>query len=106
MASVMNGQGFTFNGYLPVEKAEREKKIKEFEKKSITENHSQIFIETPYRNNQLLESFMKSCLSETRLCIGLNLTAKDQWVKTMTISEWKKNMRVLPKEPAIFIVGK
>ncbi len=106
MASGMNGQGFSFHGYLPVEKTEREKKIKEFEKKSIVENHSQIFIETPYRNNQLLESFMKSCVPETRLCIGLNLTAKDEWVRTMTISEWKKNIPALPKEPAIFILGK
>ena len=106
MASGMNGQGFSFNGYLPVEKVDREKKIKEFEKKTSIEKHSQIFIETPYRNNQLLESFLISCGSDTRLCIGLNLTSKNEWVKTMTIAEWKKNKPSLPKEPAIFILGK
>ncbi len=106
MASGMNGQGFSFNGYLPVEKTEREKKIKEFERKSAIENHSQIFIETPYRNNQLVESFLTSCGSDTRLCIGLSLTSKNEWVKTMTIEEWKKNKPALPKEPAIFILGK
>ena len=106
MASGMNGQGFSFNGYLPVEKTEREKKIKEFEKKSLTENHSQIFIETPYRNNQLLDSFLSCCRNETRICIGLNITSKNEWIKTMTVAEWKKNIPSLPKEPAIFILGK
>ncbi len=106
MASGMNGQGFSFNGYLPVEKIEREKKIKEFEKKVSIENNCQIFIETPYRNNQLVDSFLTSCASNTRLCIGLSLTSKNEWVKTMTIEEWKKNKPSLPKEPAIFILGK
>jgi 16S rRNA (cytidine1402-2'-O)-methyltransferase len=106
MASGMNGQGFSFNGYLPVEKSEREKKIKEFEKKAIIENHSQIFIETPYRNNQLLDSILKACKPETRLCIGMNISSKSEWIKTRSVLEWKKDIPNLPKEPIIFIIGK
>ena len=106
MASGMNGQGFSFNGYLPIEKNGREKKIKELETRSVIDNQSQIFIETPYRNNQLLDSFLTCCRPETKLCVGLNLTSKNEWVKTMTIADWKKNKPTLPKEPAIFILGK
>jgi 16S rRNA (cytidine1402-2'-O)-methyltransferase len=106
MASGLNGQGFSFNGYLPIEKNDREKKIKELETRSLMENHSQIFIETPYRNNQLVDSFLSSCRPDTKLCIGLNLTSNNEWVKTMTITDWKKNKPTLPKEPAIFILGK
>ena len=106
MASGMNGQGFSFNGYLPIEKNDREKKIKELEIRSAMDNHSQIFIETPYRNNQLIDSFLTSCRPDTKLCIGLNLTSSNEWIKTMTIADWKKNKPTLPKEPAIFILGK
>lgn len=106
MASGMNGQGFSFNGYLPIEKNDREKKIKELETRSVVDNHSQIFIETPYRNNQLVDSFLNCCRPDTKLCIGLNLTSINEWVKTMTITDWKKNKPTLPKEPAIFIMGK
>jgi 16S rRNA (cytidine1402-2'-O)-methyltransferase len=106
MASGMNGQGFSFNGYLPVEKSERERKIKEFEKKAIVENQSQLFIETPYRNNQLLDALLKTCQSHTRLCIGMNITSQSESIKTKTISDWKKSIPSLPKEPIIFILGK
>lgn len=105
MASGMNGQLFSFNGYLPIAAAEREKKLKELDKKARTENHTQLFIETPYRNNALLESILKNCQDSTLLCIASNITAPDEWVVTKSIAEWKKNTPVLEKVPAIFLLG-
>jgi len=106
MASGMNGQSFTFNGYLPIESVEREKKIRELEKKVLSENCTQLFIETPYRNNPLLLSLLKTCQPDTKLCIAYNLTSSTEWVTTKSIAAWKKNTPELPKEPAIFLLGK
>jgi 16S rRNA (cytidine1402-2'-O)-methyltransferase len=105
MASGLNGQSFTFNGYLPIESVDREKKIKELEKKAIVDKCTQLFIETPYRNNVMLTSLLKVCHPATKLCIAYNLTSSTEWVKTKKISDWKENTPTLPKEPAIFLIG-
>ena len=105
MASGLNGQSFTFNGYIPIDSAEREKKIKDLEKKAINENCTQLFIETPYRNNVMLASILKVCHPDTLLCIAYNLTSSSEWVKTKKISAWKKDTPNIPKEPAIFLLG-
>ena len=105
MASGLNGQQFSFNGYLPIDSSDRIKKIKELEKKVQQENYTQIFIETPYRNTQLLSSLISTCQPNLKLCIAFNLTAQDEWVHTRSISEWKKENPVLPKSPAIFLIG-
>jgi 16S rRNA (cytidine1402-2'-O)-methyltransferase len=105
MASGLNGQQFTFNGYLPIASQDRIKKIRDLEKKVITENCSQSFIETPYRNQQLFNSLLETLQPSVKLCVAFNLTSASEWVKTMTIGAWKKKPASLPKAPAIFIIG-
>jgi 16S rRNA (cytidine1402-2'-O)-methyltransferase len=102
MASGMNGQQFQFLGYLPIENYERTKAIKELEAESKKKNCTQIFIETPYRNNQVIESLLRSCKENTLLCIAANLTSSKEFIKTKTITGWKKNKPDLHKQPAIF----
>jgi 16S rRNA (cytidine1402-2'-O)-methyltransferase len=102
MASGMNGQQFQFSGYLPIDQAERMKAIRELEKESERKNLTQIFIETPYRNNQLLEILLKVCKPSTRLCIAANLTSKNESVITRSIEAWKKAPPELHRQPAIF----
>ena len=102
MASGMNGQQFQFLGYLPIENHERVKAIKELEAESKKKNCTQIFIETPYRNNQLIEALIKSCKENTLLCIAANLTSPKEFIKTKTIAEWKSSKPDLHKQPAIF----
>src|SRR5450432_263626 len=104
MASGMNGQHFQFHGYLPIETAERNKRLKELETTSRKENSAQIFIETPYRNHALLDSILKNCSHTTRLCIAVNLTGKSESILTKTIESWKKAIPELNKQPAIFIL--
>lgn len=104
MGSGMNGQQFRFWGYLPINDPERIKSIKELEAESAKQNCTQIFIETPYRNNQLLEALLKTCRSETRLCIAADLTANEEIIKTWTIREWKQHLPNLHKRPAIFLL--
>ncbi len=104
MASGMNGQQFEFVGYLPIDNFERNKKIKELEAASVKQNSTKIFIETPYRNNQLMESLIKNCLPQTRLCVAVNITAVDENIKTMTIAQWKTKKPELHKLPAIFLL--
>ncbi len=106
MASGMNGQNFTFTGYLPVRRTDRINKIKQLEKRSFSENQSQIFIETPYRNNQLYQDIISSCSPETLLCIATNLTMPDERIRTMTISEWKRQRVDINKKPTVFILQK
>jgi len=103
MASGLNGQQFAFHGYLPIDSKEVSQKIKSLEKESAQKSQTQIFIETPYRNNQVIKHFVDSLHSSTRLCIALDLTGKNEFVKTRTIGEWKKNLPTLPKEPAVFL---
>ena len=104
MSSGMNGQNFAFNGYLPIEKNSRKKMIKYFEYKSKKENQSQIFIETPYRNETVYKELINSLKSKTQLCIACNITEPDEFIKTCSISNWKKEKRKIPKKPAIFII--
>ena len=104
MASGMNGQEFRFSGYLPIDNAERVKSIRELEAESARRNCTQIFIETPYRNNQLWEALIKNCAVSTRLCVAADLTGKEEWVKTKTIGEWKNSKPELHKRPVIFLL--
>ncbi len=104
MASGMNGQQFEFVGYLPIDSGERIKKIKELEVASQKNNSTKIFIETPYRNNPLMEALIKTCADKTMLCVAANITASSESIKTNTIAEWKKKMPELHKQPAIFLL--
>lgn len=106
MASGFNGQQFAFNGYLPVERSKREKEILFFETLLKKIGQTQIFIETPYRNNHLLESFVAVCAPETRLCVAYNLTQENQVVISQSISKWKKTKVDLHKQPAVFLLGR
>lgn len=106
MASGMNGQNFSFNGYLPIERNERKSAIKQLEKKSKQFNQSQIFIETPYRNEKMLTSLLQSLTPTTQLCIAIDLSLTTEFVKTMSVNEWKKRPIDLHKRPAIFIIHK
>jgi 16S rRNA (cytidine1402-2'-O)-methyltransferase len=104
MASGMNGQQFHFLGYLPIDNYQRVKTIKELEAESHKKNCTQIFIETPYRNNQLIEALIKNCKLSTRLCIAAEITGENEWIKTKTISDWIKEKIDLHKKPAIFLL--
>lgn len=104
MASGMNGQQFEFIGYLPIDNAARIKKLKELEISSAKNNSTKIFIETPYRNNQLLESILQNCNGNTRLCVASNITALNEQIITMRISEWKTKKPELHKQPVIFLL--
>lgn len=105
MASGLNGQCFAFNGYLPVKSYERNNKIRLFEKRSETEKQSQLFIEAPYRNNQLTESLLGNCKPGTRLCIAVNLTLNKEWIRTKSIREWRLHPPPdLNRQPAVFIL--
>jgi 16S rRNA (cytidine1402-2'-O)-methyltransferase len=106
MASGFNGQGFTFNGYLPIDATERKKKIQQLEQIVSSNGIAQLFIETPYRNNQLLEAIIQSCHPMTQLCIGVDITGPTESIKTATIQYWKNNKPELHKKLAIFILGK
>ena len=106
MASGLNGQNFAFNGYLPIDNSERKKGIKALEKLSIDKNQSQIFIETPYRNKKMFTD-LKSVLSPgTLLCIAIDISLPNEYIKTFTIAHWKKQSPDLHKRPAIFIIQK
>ncbi len=106
MASGMNGQNFAFNGYLPIKKNEKAQQIKLLEKRIYTENQSQLFIEAPYRNLQLLDDLLQNCQPHTKLCIACDLTLESEFVKTLPISAWKKAKPDIQKRPAIFVLGK
>ena len=106
MASGLNGQSFRFNGYLPVKRAERVKAIKELEQRAQRQDETQIFIETPYRNEALLEDLLASCHGATRLCIAVDLSMEKEMIGTKTIPEWKKKKPALHKRPAVFLIGK
>ena len=106
MASGMNGQSFAFNGYLPVKNPDRTSRIKFFEKRALSENQTQLFIEAPYRNMQLLEDILKSCLPETMLGIATDISLSTEFIKTRSILDWKKHLPELHKRPTIFMIGK
>ncbi len=104
MASGLNGQNFAFNGYLPVKSNERVKHIKFLEKKSVHDRQSQLFIETPYRNNAMVEDILNSCLPNTKLCIACDITLQSEFIKTDTIQNWRKHKPDINKRPSIFII--
>jgi 16S rRNA (cytidine1402-2'-O)-methyltransferase len=106
MSSGMNGQSFTFNGYLPIDKAERKNEIKRLERISFDQNQSQIFIETPYRNNKMLEDLSMILDNNTNICVACDITLATEFIKTQTANNWKKNMVDLHKRPTIFIIHK
>lgn len=104
MSSGLNGQNFAFNGYLPIDKIERKKAIKALESKSQKTDQSQIFMETPYRNEKLLEDLKQVLNHNTQLCIAYELTQAEEFVKTMNVGLWKKTKINFHKKPAIFII--
>ena len=104
MASGMNGQQFEFVGYLPIDNLERNKAITALEISSQKKNCTQIFIETPYRNNQLIETLLKTCKPSTKLCIAAELTGPNEYIKTKSIAEWKKEKTDFHKKPVIFLL--
>ena len=104
MASGMNGQQFEFVGYLPIDNFERIKAIKELEASSQKKRSSIIFIETPYRNNQLIETLLKTCKPTTKICIAAELTGANEYVKTKTVAEWQKEKTDFHKKPVIFLM--
>lgn len=104
MASGMNGQQFKFNGYLPIDTAQRNKAIKDLEAESIRNNCTQLFIETPYRNNQLIDSLLAQCRPSSRLCIAVDITGPEEFIKTHTMAEWQKRKPDIHKRPAMFLL--
>jgi len=106
MASGFNGQNFAFNGYLPIDKRERRVEIKRLEHLSADNDQSQLFIETPYRNNQMLESLLSTLQEHTKLCVACDITLPTEYIKTFTAGEWKKIKVDLNKRPTLFIIQK
>ena len=106
MSSGMNGQNFAFNGYLPIDKSERKSKLKQLEKRSFEEQQSQLFIETPYRNNSILEDLSTVLHPETRICVACDLTLPSEYIKTQTAKDWKFSKMDFHKRPALFIIQK
>ena len=104
MASGMNGQQFEFVGYLPIDIAERSRVVKEMEITSQKKHSTQIFIETPYRNNQLVETLLKTCKPTTKICIAAELTGVNEYVKTKTVEDWKKEKTDFHKKPVIYLL--
>jgi 16S rRNA (cytidine1402-2'-O)-methyltransferase len=106
MGSGMNGQSFAFNGYLPIDKSDKKAALKNYEKLSQDKNQSQIFIETPYRNNKLLEDLLQILQPNTHLCIAADITLPTEYIKTYRIADWKKTKIDLHNRPTIFIIHK
>ena len=106
MGSGFNGQSFAFHGYLPIELGERVKRIKQLEQRIYSENQTQLFIETPYRNHKMVDDLLQNCRPQTKLCIAANLTCEGEYIKTRAISEWKGKVPDLSKIPCIFLLYK
>lgn len=106
MASGMNGQSFAFNGYLPIDKNDKKQALKNFERLSQDKNQSQLFIETPYRNNKLMEDLLQILQPSTYLCVACDITLPTEYIKTKTVNEWKKEKADLHNRPCIFIIHK
>jgi len=104
MAGGMNGQQFEFVGYLPIDLNDRVKAIKEMEITSQKKRSTQIFIETPYRNNQMIETLLKTCKPSTKLCIAAEITGDNEYIKTKTVNDWKKEKPDFHKKPVIFLL--
>lgn len=107
MSSGLGGQSFAFNGYLPVDASDRAKRLKALESRAWTEGQTQLFIETPYRNEKMFQSLVSTLRPQTRLCIAAGITTADEYIRTLPISEWKKTkLPDLSKIPAIFLINK
>ncbi|MGN0061674.1 MAG: SAM-dependent methyltransferase [Alloprevotella sp.] len=105
MASGFNGQSFAFHGYLPIGAAQRAKRLKQLEARSVSERQTQLFIETPYRNAKLFADICSTCAPQTRLCVAAGITTANEWIKTRSIKEWRKTgLPELGKIPAIFLI--
>jgi 16S rRNA (cytidine1402-2'-O)-methyltransferase len=103
MASGLNGQQFAFHGYLPIESKDASRAIRDLEKESLTKNQTQIFIETPYRNNAIAQNLLKNLKNETRLCIALDVSGQTEAIQTRSIADWKRQPIEWPKKPAVFL---
>jgi 16S rRNA (cytidine1402-2'-O)-methyltransferase len=106
MASGFNGQSFAFVGYLPIQPGDRAKMLRKLENRAYTEDQSQIFIETPYRNMKMFEEILQVCQPNTRLCIAVDITLETEFIKTKTVKEWKTQLPDLSKRPCIFLIYK
>lgn len=106
MASGFNGQSFAFHGYLPIDTAERMAAIKKLEGRIYSENQTQLFIETPYRNHKLVDELIRTCRPSTRLCIASNITCEDEYIHTRPVKEWAGKVPDLSKKPTIFLIYK
>ena len=106
MASGFNGQNFCFNGYLPIQKNERINKILQLEKLVYSNNQTQLFIETPFRNNHLFTDILNTCKPETKLCIAAEIALPEEYIKTKSITEWKKEQIDLHKKMTVFALYK
>lgn len=104
MASGFNGQSFAFHGYLPIEAGERAKKLKMLEQRVYSEDQTQLFIETPYRNNKMLDDILQHCRPQTKVCIAADLTCEGEFIRTKTVKEWQKKKPDLSKIPCIFLL--
>ena len=104
MASGLNGQSFAFCGYLPAKTEERRNAIKSIEKASQSKRQTQIFIETPYRNDAMFSDLLQSCRPSTRICIAANITMPDAFIRTRTAAEWKKENPIIGKRPCVFLM--
>lgn len=104
MSSGMSGQSFVFHGYLPIDKMERKKTLQQLERDA-RRGQTQIFMETPFRNNQLFEAVLEACAADTLLCVASNVTASDEFIQTFPIRNWKANRPDLHKKPTIFLLG-
>ena len=107
MASGLNGQSFAFNGYLPVDEADRAKKLKALESRAWNESQTQLLIETPYRNRKMFDTILRALRPQTRLCVAAGITTSDEYIRTHTVQEWKRiQLPDLSKIPAIFLIGR
>lgn len=106
MASGLNGQSFAFHGYLPIDATERVKRLKQLEVRAQQEHQTQLFIETPYRNAKLFETLCSTLRPQTRICVAAGITTDKEWIRTMTVAEWRRQrLPDLSKIPAIFLIG-
>lgn len=106
MASGLNGQSFAFHGYLPIDPAERVKRLKVLETRALQEGQTQLFIETPYRNQKLFDTLCQTLRPQTRICVAAGITTEEEWIHTHTVAEWRRqSLPDLSKVPAIFLIG-